>query len=42
VNESGIMVPTQESPALVAQTIMALSGDPEEDIEGFRQLQMQF
>jgi hypothetical protein len=42
VNESGIMVPTQESPALVAQTIMALSGDTEEDIEGFRQLQMQF
>ena len=44
VDNSGAFTDAQEvaSPLLTAATIMALGGDTEEDIENFRQLQMQF
>jgi hypothetical protein len=38
VNESGILVP----PVAAAQSIMAMSGDTQEEIEQFRQLQITF
>ncbi len=38
VNESGILVP----PVAAVQSIMAISGDTQEEIEQFRQLQMEF
>jgi hypothetical protein len=38
VNESGIIVP----PVAMAEQIMALSGDTQEEIDQFRQLTMEF